>query len=735
MPFGISNAPAIFQRIIDQVIGGIPNSIAYLDDILITGANEEEHLQTLDMVLSKLLEFGFRCNPEKCLFFQDEVSYLGFIIDRHGKRPDPGRVEAIIKMPAPKNVKELEAFIGKVNYYGQFISNFSDKCKSLNHLRKQNTRWEWSQEYQKSFERLLQDISNTTTLVHFDAHLPLILETDASHYGIGAVLLHRYPDGSERPISHASKTLTTAERNYSQIEKEAFSIIFGIKKFHQYLAGRSFELNTDHKPLLAIFNPSKGIPVTAANKIQRWALYLMGYNYNIRFKPTRSHANADALSRLPIPDDNSFIDNDSLQVNLIQTQLIDQWPLKPNEIALATAKNDILNRVKNFVLTRWPLSFSRSQNRELIPYFNNRDSLSVVNDCILKDTRVIIPQQLHHRVVHMLHRGHLGIIKMKHLARTHCWWPNMDKDIIDMIKSCHICDKLQPLPKPQFKSWDEPRQVWSRLHMDFAGPFWNSKWLLIVDAKSKFPIVIDMGNDTTSKHLCDVLEHVIDWFGPPEKLAIDNGPPFNSYEMKNFYDIYAITHITTAPYHPASNGLAERFVRSFKEGMLKQQQTDQTSKVIALRNVLRSYRWPLHTSTGVPPAHMMFNSPIRTQLERMKPAEPVKQQQQPKYAVGQLVWTLQHQLNHRSQWQQAIITRNISSMVYEIQLSDGQHQKRHQNQIHLRHSSNNSSNEVDSLPDELSHAKTKSNPLEISPPSSPRFPHRHRRPPDRYAPS
>ena len=146
MPFGISNAPAIFQRIIDQVIAGIPNSIAYLDDILITGANEEEHLQTLEMVLKRLSQFGFTCNPEKCLFFQDEVSYLGFIIDRHGKRPDPGRVEAIINMPAPKNVKELEAFIGKVNYYGQFISNFSDKCKSLNHLRKQNIRWQWSQE-------------------------------------------------------------------------------------------------------------------------------------------------------------------------------------------------------------------------------------------------------------------------------------------------------------------------------------------------------------------------------------------------------------------------------------------------------------------------------------------------------------------------------------------------------------------------------------------------------------
>ena len=149
MPFGISNASAIFQRIIDQVIAGIPNFIAYFDDILISGANEKEHLQALEMVLQRLSEFGFTCNPEKCLFFQDEVSYLGFIINKNGKHADPRRIEAIKNMPTPKNVKELEAFIGKVNYYGKFIPNFSDKCKVLNQLRKKNTAWKWTYECKK----------------------------------------------------------------------------------------------------------------------------------------------------------------------------------------------------------------------------------------------------------------------------------------------------------------------------------------------------------------------------------------------------------------------------------------------------------------------------------------------------------------------------------------------------------------------------------------------------------
>ena len=283
MPFGIANAPAIFQRIIDQIIAGIPMCGAYLDDIIITEANETDHLSTIDKVLSRLGEFGLRCKLVKCSFYQEEVSYLGYIIDKNGKRPDPSRVTAILGLPIPKNVKELEAFIGKMNYYGKFVPNFSDLCQSLNRLRKNDVQWTWTDQCQSSFQQLKRHLAESTTLVHFDRQLPIILATDASNYGIGAVLMHRYPDGSERPIDHASKTLSSAEKNYSQIEKEALSIIYGVKKFHQYLVGHGFELVMDHQPLLSIFNPTKGIRVATANRLQRWTIYLMGYTYTIRY--------------------------------------------------------------------------------------------------------------------------------------------------------------------------------------------------------------------------------------------------------------------------------------------------------------------------------------------------------------------------------------------------------------------------------------------------------------------
>jgi transposase InsO family protein len=735
LPFGIASAPAIFQRVIDQVIAGIPNTVAYLDDILITGKTEDEHLQTLDLVLSKLAEFGFTCNPEKCMFLQDEVSYLGFTIDKYGKRPDPKRIEAIVKMPAPKNVKELEAFIGKINYYGSFISNFSTKCQVLNRLRQSNVSWNWDPDCQKAFTKLLEEIANSTTLVHFDPKLPVVLATDASQYGLGAVLMHRYADGSERPIAHASKTLTPTERNYSQVEKEAYSIIYGVKKFHQYLAGRIFELNTDHRPLLTIFNPTKPLPVATANRLQRWAMFLMTYTYNIHFKPTQAHANADALSRLPIADNSFSSDEDSLQINYLQTELMEQWPVKATEIEAATKADETLRIVYGFIRTQWPNK--KPVNSKLVPYYNHRYSLSVINGCILRDTQVIIPHALQRRVLQMLHRTHQGTVKMKQLARSYCWWPGIEKCITEIAQSCNICSRMQVMPKQEYKNWEEPEKVWSRVHMDFAGPLWGSKWLIVIDAKSKFPIVADMGNDTTAGNLSQVLEKIFDWFGPPETLVSDNGPPFNSYQMVKFYEKYGIKHITTAPYHPASNGLAERFVRSFKESMSKEQLIGQTNKSTALRNMLRTYRWSPHTSTGICPANMMLQHSIRTEFDLMKPTPPSKPLQETKFTTGQLVWRMKTQLNKRPQWQPGIITEKISSMLYEVQSSNGQYYKCHQNQLRHRYSSKINSSETDSLPDGLSERisrQTTTSTAQTSQPTSPRYPTRNRRPPDRYTP-
>jgi hypothetical protein len=419
-----------------------------------------------------------------------------------------------------------------------------------------------------------------------------------------------------------------------------------------------------------------------------------------------------------------------MNINFIQAELHNQWPLKATEIAAATDKDEILQLVRKFTLTKWP--DSKVKNPKLLPYYNHRNFLSVINGCILRDTQVIIPEQLHNRVLRMLHDTHLGTVKMKQLSRAYCWWPKINKDIEQITRSCTICSQLQPLPKPHFKSWEEPDHVWSRVHMDFLGPIWNSKWLVIIDAKSKFPIVADMGNNTSGTNLIHALEQVIDWFGPPQTLVTDNGPPFNSHELMQFYNKYGIDHVTTAPYHPASNGIAERFVRSFKEAMTKEQRMGQQDKFTALRRILRNYRWTPHTSTGISPANSMLQHSVRTEFDLMKPTEVSDPIQQTKYAVGQLIWMLKYHRNKRPHWQPAIVTKQISSMLYEIQSVDGQRHKRHQNQLRPRFSSNTQSSDTDSIPDDLLNNKSQHGPTNSESEPPPRYPQRNRRAPDRY---
>ena len=267
LPFGIASAPAIFQRAMDTLLQGIPHVICYIDDVLVTGLTEEEHLQNLVQVLHKLQEQGMRLKREKCAFFQKEVEYLGYRINTDGVHTAPSKLQAIQQAPAPRNVTELCAFLGLLNYYGKFIPNLSTMIHPLNALLGQGRKWNWTQECANAFKAAKQSLTSDSVLVHYDPQLPLRLAGDASCYGIGAVLSHQYPDGSERPIAYASRTLLPSEKNYAQIEREALSLVFGIQKFHQFIYGRSFTLATDHKPLTTILGGRKGIPAIAAARM------------------------------------------------------------------------------------------------------------------------------------------------------------------------------------------------------------------------------------------------------------------------------------------------------------------------------------------------------------------------------------------------------------------------------------------------------------------------------------
>ena len=566
MCFGVASSPAQFQRCMDSLISELPGVAAYLDDLIITGKTEDEHWENLKRLLAKLQEHGFRVNLQKCEFLQNSVEYLGHTIDKQGKRPSESAVTALANLPIPQEVKQLRAFLGKVAYYNRFISNMAEKAAPLYALLKDGVSFAWTKDCQKAFTLLKNEVVSATSLAHYDESKTLILATDASSYGIGAVLSQLDSSG-ETPIAYGSKTLTETQKNYSQIEREALSIIYGVTKFRQFLYGRKFVLVTDHEPLITIFSPEKNIPSMTAQRLQRWAVTLMGFQYDIRYKKTSRHGNADALSRLPVGPDNQFDaleELESEEVSHMLQEAVYSYPLDIGQIQKCTRSDATLSKVIEWIQDGWPTN--KPLEPEFQQFWHHKDSLLVLNNVILlqedSQTRVVVPNTLQANVLETLHSSHWGVVKVKQLARRYVWWTTLNSDIEKLTKACDICKQLATAPPQQYMNWPKTESPWERLHLDFAEPFKNKMWLICIDSHSKFPYVGVMETGQTSaQQTIQVLKDIFSIEGLPRTIVTDNGPQFISNDFEEFCNKHGIQHITSPPYHPPSNGEAERFVQ------------------------------------------------------------------------------------------------------------------------------------------------------------------------------
>ena len=280
-------------------------------------------------------------------------------------------------------------------------------------------------------------LSSDQVLAHYDSTLSVCLACDASQYGVGAVISHLMPDGTECPIAYGSRTLTKAEKNYAPIDKEAAAIIFGIKKFHPYIYGRKFTLITDHKPLITIFSPKSSLPALAAARLQRWAIILSAYQYEVEFRATDKHANADCLSRLPL----QITTEDAItkDASLFNLQQIERLPVKADKIAQLTANDPVLSKVITFVQQGWPTQVQD----EFKPYHIRRNELTVEANCLLWGRKVM---KLQDKMLEELHTAHPGVVRMKSIARIHVWWPGIDKKIEEVVKSCLPCQNIRNKP-------------------------------------------------------------------------------------------------------------------------------------------------------------------------------------------------------------------------------------------------------------------------------------------------
>ena len=292
-------------------------------------------------------------------------------------------------------------------------------------------------------------------------------------------------DGTERPVGFASRTISTAEQKYSQVEKETLACVFGIKKFHSYLYGRRFILVTDHKPLLTLLHEHRSIPTTTSNRIQRWALTLSMYDYSISFKPSTSHSNADALSRLPLPYVQEDIDPPVPVETILLLDELSESPISVDQIKTWTRRDPLLSKILQFILSGWPHCLDLSS--DLKPFVNRKLELSTQDGVILWGNRVVVPPPGRDALLKELHACHPGMARMKTLARMFMWWPCLDSDIEAFVKHCSTCQLQRPTPPASpIRPWKWPTQPWFRLHLDLAGPFLGHMFLIVIDAHSKW---------------------------------------------------------------------------------------------------------------------------------------------------------------------------------------------------------------------------------------------------------
>ncbi|KAA3674867.1 uncharacterized protein DEA37_0005729 [Paragonimus westermani] len=389
-------------------------------------------------------------------------------------------------------------------------------------------------------------LSSALLLTHYNPSLPIVLAANASNYGVGAVISHIFPDGSEKAIAHASLTLSPAEKNHGQIEKESLAVIFAVKKFHKLLCSRHFSLLTDHKPLLSVFGSKTGIPVDSANRLQRWATILLGYDFSIDYCRTEDFGQVDGLSRLisnhQVPEYDTVIASLSFE-NDVRRQLKDAIrgiPVTADDIRNATAEDPAIVQVMEYGRTRWP-NFTLSG--EIHQLFLRRESLTVV------DSSLIRPNE-------------------SDCTRV-CVLDGRGRPYLGVGQAFPKCQQAAKLPKKQDPvPWDLPKGPWSRIHLDFAGPINRVMYLVLVDAYSEWPEIVPLHSATSSTNIA-AQRKIFSQHDFPEILVLDNGSQSSSAQFRDFCSRSNSQHVFSPPYRPQSNSQVERFVDTLKRALLK----------------------------------------------------------------------------------------------------------------------------------------------------------------------
>ena len=580
LPFGVRNGPQDFQALMDKIFSDMRKSTAnYMDDLTPHAKTITEHNAVLDEVFRRLREAGLKVKISKCSFLYDEIKYLGFIVNGQGIRPDPKKVDCIVRMPVPKTLKELRSFMGMVTYYKRFVPKLAFMAQPLFEMLAITKMSTWTEKQTESFETIKKTLLSTELLVHRDESLPIELHTDASDNAVAAILVQIHttktatgkPKREERPLQYASRTLTGPERKWSIPEKEALALMFGLTIFRPYLAMRKFVVRTDHLALLYLQNLKDPIKT----RIGRWALKLQEFDCKIEYRPGPKNVVADALSR------NCF-EKPLKTKDILEVPTFSVERTHKSEVCTEQQSRDL----EHFEMGQLGIDILQYQLidefcREILVHLEEMPNFRMINDGLYhvkegRRPRVVIPLVLRAILIELYHASrfsaHLGRNKTIATMTNRFYWKNMHKDIESYINRCLQC-KVHKLPNKKrpglLKSINPFRTDWkvtpgTFLSADLLGPFpesvnGNKMVIVVSDILTRYVIVGALRNGTAEEVADFLVNKVICIYGAFRVLLTDCGNCFKSKLMRELSKLLNFQQKFTTPYTPEINGLTERF--------------------------------------------------------------------------------------------------------------------------------------------------------------------------------